>query len=164
MLNYQSIEKPAFRAYQYHNKLGATKLACDDLRALAAKDELGGVQALFWDLTIHQPKDVNNQDFYVTDIKANLKSHIDLQIANLDPGRYRVSVYRIGYRTNDPFADYFDLGRPAQLTRDQVANIRKRNDGEAVLTETVDIRKGETFERTYDVRENDVYLVCAKRL
>jgi xylan 1,4-beta-xylosidase len=164
MLNYQCIEKPAFRAYQFLNMLGATRLTCKDQRSLAAKDESGCIQALFWDVTNNQPADVNNQDYYRTDIKAHLKSNILLQLTNLDPGQYRVSVYRIGYRLNDPFSDYFDHGCPNQLTRGQVAEIRKRNDGEPVLTEIVEVQRGEPIERSFDLRDNDVYLVCAGRI
>jgi len=164
ILNLQGIEKPAFRAYQFLNRLGALKLECGDERALAARDEREGVQVLFWDFTNNQPEDVNNQSYYITDIKPSMKSSVDLRIANLDPGRYLLSVYRVGYRINDPFADYFDLGSPSQLTREQVAFIQNRNNGSPVQTETIDIQIGQVLARTYIVRDNDVYLISASRV
>jgi xylan 1,4-beta-xylosidase len=144
--------------------LGSAMLVGGDSSSLITKDEHDSVQALFWDLTNNQSETLNNQDYYVMDIDAQLKSHVDLRIANLRPGRYRVSVYRVGYRINDPYSDYLDMGRPAQLTRNQVATIKKRNTGEPVLTEMVEIAKDELLTRTYDLRENDVYFVCAERL
>ena len=140
------------------------KLECGDERALAARDEREGVQVLFWDFTNNQPEDVNNQSYYITDIKPSMKSSVDLRIANLDPGRYLLSVYRVGYRINDPFADYFDLGSPSQLTREQVAFIQNRNNGSPVQTETIDIQIGQVLARTYIVRDNDVYLISASRV
>jgi xylan 1,4-beta-xylosidase len=164
MLNYQSIEKPAFRAYQYLNMLGPTHLSCDDPMSIATKDDHGGVQALFWDLTINQPDGMNNQQYYISDIQPSPAARVDVRIANIVAGRYRLAVYRIGHRINDPFADYSDFGRPAQLTRAQVASIRTRNNGEPVLTEVVDVRSDEELTRSYELRENDVYLLCVTNI
>ena len=159
LVNYQDIKKPAFRAYEYLNKLGPKRLRSDDSRSLAATDANGGVQALFWDFTNPIPEKVNNQQFFVTDVKPKPKGKVLLRVENLKAGSYRVSVFRVGYRVNDPFADYFDLGSPSQLTRSQVAKIRKRNDGSAVNEETITVQRGQVFSREYAVRENDVYLV-----
>lgn len=158
LINYEDIKKPAYRAYEYLNKLGPTKLLCADPQALVTKSS-NGVQALFWDYTNNIPDRQNNQAYFITDIKPNRKGAAEVRISNLDPGRYTVSVYRIGYRINDPYEDYLDLGRPSQLTRPQVERIKKKNDGKPVQVETVHIHKGEVFARDYAVRENDVYLV-----
>jgi xylan 1,4-beta-xylosidase len=164
LINYQGIKKPSFRAYELLNKLGPTKLQCTDPRSLVTKDSNGGVQALFWDFTNNIPDHENNQAYYITDIKPSLKPAVKLRISNLVAGRYKVSVYRVGYRMNDPYADYFDLGRPSQLTRPQVEEIKRKNDGKPVNVETVQIRRGETFVRDYAVRENDVFLVQLVRV
>ena len=158
LINYQDIKKPAYRAYEFLNKLGPMKLQCADTQSLVTKDS-NGVQALFWDYTNNIPERQNNQAYYISDIKPKLKGAAKLHIANLEPGSYKVSVYRIGYRINDPYDDYLDLGRPSQLTRPQVESIKKRNDGKLVLVETIRIRRGESFDRDYSLRENDVFLV-----
>jgi xylan 1,4-beta-xylosidase len=164
LMNYQDIEKPAFRAYQYLNMLGATRLACGDSRCIAATDGIDGVQALFWDLTINMPEGVNNQAYFNTDLKPGDKSVVAFQLRNLPRGRYRMSVYRVGYRINDPFADYLDMGSPSQLTRAQVARIKSNNDGAPVCMELVDIDNEAVLTRRFTVRENDVYLIDVKRL
>jgi len=163
LVNYQDIKKPAFRAYEYLNKLGSSQLTCTDPDALAAKKADGSVQVLFWDYTYSIPDKTNNQQYFVTDIKPAAKGKAHLRVANLAPGRYQVSVYRVGYRINDPFADYFDLGRPSQLTRKQASWINARNTGKAVRTETVTIGKGGSLVRDYPMRDNDVYLVTVDR-
>ena len=159
LINYQDIKKPAFRAYEYLNMLGSTKLRCGDDRAFAATDGRGGVQVIFWDFTNPVPEHVNNQQFFVTDIKPKPKESVQLRIAELKQGTYRISVFRVGYRINDPFADYLGLGRPSQLTRSQVAKIKANNSGKPVRQETATVRKGEVLVREFPLRENDVYLV-----
>ena len=163
LINYQGIKKPAFRAFEYLNKLGPTKLKCDDPHAIVTKDLNGGVQALFWDQTNDIPEKTNNQAYFITDIKPKSKFEVNLSVANLAPGKYKLSVYRVGYRINDPYADYLDLGRPSQLTRPQVERIKTRNNGEPVHSEEILVRPGKTFNRTYSLRENDVYLVRFSR-
>jgi xylan 1,4-beta-xylosidase len=158
MINYQDIKKPSYRAYELLNKLGPSKLQCQDPEAIITKDG-HGVQALFWDFTNTVPDHENNQAYYITDIKPHHESKVKLQIDNLEKGSYKVSIYRVGYRINDPYADYLDLGRPGQLSRPQVEMIKKKNDGKPVSTESVDIQSGDSFQREYTVRENDVYLV-----
>jgi xylan 1,4-beta-xylosidase len=118
-----------------------------------------GVQALFWDYTNTLPDKVNDQAYYITDIKPAVKATAKLRVRNLSPGRYKVCVYRVGYRINDPYESYLDLGRPSQLTRPQVEEIKRKNDGKPVAVEIVSIRRGEAFERSYSVRENDVFFV-----
>lgn len=163
LINYQDIKKPAYRAYEYLNKLGPTQLACTDGRTLAAKKADGSVQVLFWDYTYDLPARTNNQQYFITDVKPKRSSVAQLKVSNLAAGKYRISVYRVGYRLNDPFADYLSLGRPSQLTRPQVAWIKGRNSGKAVKVETALIRAGETLRRNYTVRDNDVYLVTVTR-
>lgn len=163
LMNYQGIKKPAFRAYEYLNKLGPTKLESADPQSLVTRDDKGGVQALVWDFTNNVPEHVNNQQYFIGDLKPNLKSKVQVRFADLKPGRYRVSTYRVGYRINDPYADYLDLGRPGQLTRPQVEKIKSHNDGKPTAVETVDVRKGEPLTRSFDLRENDVYLLVIEQ-
>ncbi len=163
LINYQDIKKPAFRAYEYLNKLGPTKLRCVDAHSLAATNRAGGVQALFWNYTNTLPNGVNNQQYFASDVRPKPTDTVNLRISNLKPGTYRLSVYRVGYRINDPFANYLDLGRPSQLTRPQVASIRRRNNGDPVGTETVHVRQGQVLVRQFPMRENDVYLVTVSK-
>ena len=162
MINYQGIKKPSFRAYELLNKLGQTKLKCQDERAIVTKDG-SGVQALFWDFSNTLPDQQNNQAYYITDIKPKDKSSVQLRLANLDPGKYKLTLYRVGYRINDPYADYLALGRPSQLTRPEVDAIKRKNDGKPVKIENVTIRRGEIFTRNFKLRENDVYFAQLSR-
>lgn len=165
LVNYQGINKPAFYAYQFLAKLGATELKCSDASAWVAKDDKGGVEALVWDYTYTHPgKSVNNQEFYLRDLPPSKHTPVDLTITHLRPGRYALSAYRVGYRVNDPYMTYYDLGRPSQLTREQVAYIKSVNNGAPVLQQMVEVGGDGTFHHHDVVRENDLCLFELKPL
>jgi len=45
------------------------------------------------------------------------------------------------------------------LTKLQVEQIKKINDGSLVTSEIVKIKSGSTFSKDLDIRENDVFLI-----
>ncbi len=159
LVNYQGINKAAFYAYQYLAKLGTTDLQCDDASTWATKDARGGVQTLVWDFTNTQPGKENNQEFYTHDLPPAKVTPVNLAISSLKPGRYALKLYRVGYRVNDAYATYRDLGAPSQLTRDQVAYIKSVNSGAPVEEQLVEVGNDGTFKRSIEVRENDVCLI-----
>jgi xylan 1,4-beta-xylosidase len=121
------------------------------------------VQALIWDFTnTHPGPRVHNQDFYKRDLPAQPKNRITLSLSNLLKGTYRVETYKVGYRVNDAYATYRDLGSPAQLTKAQVAKIKSENSGAPAEAYTVKIGRDGKFERQFDLRENDVVLTTLK--
>jgi xylan 1,4-beta-xylosidase len=145
------------------NRLGPTELKDSDPSSWICADNAGGVQALIWDFTnTHPGPKVHNQEFYKRDLPAQPKSKITLTLSNLPKGKYTVETYKVGYRVNDAYATYRDLGSPAQLTRTQVAKIRSENSGTPVEVRTVKIGRDGTFEQPFEIRENDVVLVRLK--
>jgi len=163
LINYEDILKPAFFAYRFLNELGSTELANRDAASFVTRDPRGGVQALLWDFTITQPGTENDQAFYKADHPAKAKGEVALRLAHLPAGRYAVRCTRVGYRSNDPYATYMDLGSPGQLTRPQVALIKRRNGGAPYLTRTVAVAPGSPFQMRLPLRENDVFFVTLTR-
>ena len=160
LMNYQDIKKSSYRAYQFLNRLGATELKSSDSASWICTDSSGGVQALVWDFTNTFPgKDTINQVFYKRDLPAKPKGVIALNLAHLPAGKYAMETCKVGYRVNDPYATYRDLGAPAQLTRDQVAKIKSENNGAPVNVRTVEIGPDGKFEHRFDLRENDAVLI-----
>lgn len=164
LLNYQGIKKPAFHAYSLSNRLGETELVNTDSSSRACKSENGDLQLLFWDYTCTHPGDsVLNQMYYIRDLPSKPKGKLSVVIDNIPRGRYTLEVYRIGYRVNDPYSEYISMGRPEQLTRQQVETLKQNNNGNPVSTETVVIRADGRFRREIDINENDVYLLNFKK-
>ncbi len=160
LLTIQGINKPAFYAYQFLNRLGNIELANSDSTSWACKDSKGNIQILAWDFTNTHPGDsVNNQVYYIRDLPSKSKGKLKVNISNVPNGKYSLEVYKIGYRCNDAYTSYYDLGRPTQLTKVQVEQIKKQNDGSPVSKEFITIKTGVPFSKELDIRENDVYFL-----
>ena len=164
LLNYQSINKPAFYSYQFINTLGNTELMNTDRTSWACKDEMGNIQVLFWDFTYTLPDSVNNQDYYIRDLPAKSKGKVKINIARIPAGIYNVKIYKVGYRINDAYTTYLDMGRPSQLTVAQVQKIKDLNNGSPIYSERIEVKNGMIFQKELKIRENDVFLVTMNKL
>ena len=165
LINYEDINKPAFYAYQFMNRLGETELQNRDPASWICADKSGGIQALIWDFTITHPgTSVINQVYYKRDLPSAAKSKVKLNLAGVPKGKYSLEFYKVGYRVNDAYATYMDLGSPSQLTRAQVAQIRTANNGAPLSRVSVEVGENGLLTREFDLRENDVCLLMLKRL
>ncbi|WP_163398477.1 GH39 family glycosyl hydrolase [Flavobacterium fluviatile] len=159
LLNTQGIKKPAYLSYYFLNKLGQTELQNADKASLVTKNSKGGVQLLFWDFTNTHPGDkVWNQTYYVQDLPSKEKGKVKVEVSGLQKGKYTLEIYKVGYKTNDVFADYLALGKPAQLTRQQVNSLKEKNNGAVIATEKVTIDATGIYSKDYKINENDVVL------
>jgi len=163
LINYQDINKPAFYAYRFLNQLGPLELKNSDSSSWICADKDGEVQALVWNFTnTHPGKNVHNQVFYKLDLPSAPKEKVTLELAHLRKGKYTLSTYQVGYRVNDAYDTYRDLGAPPQLTRAQVTEIKTKNSGAPVDIRTVNIGGDGKFEQRFEIRENDVFLFTLK--
>jgi xylan 1,4-beta-xylosidase len=164
LLNYQDIRKPAFFAYQFLHRLGPTELRCDDAASYVTKDKDGNLQILLWDFTVANPeKSENNQIFYKRDLPPASKGSVAIHLTHVPPGRYTETLYQVGYRVNDAYAAYKDLGSPAQLTRAQVAALKAASTGKPVAEKSITVRADGVFDRALPLRENDAFLLLLRR-
>jgi xylan 1,4-beta-xylosidase len=168
LLNAQGLPKAAYFAYRFLNELAETELACGDANAWACRDDRGGVQVLFWDY--HQPRqDVPNAKFFARDWPAKAVAPARVTIGGLAAGEHTVRITRVGYRHNDVYTAYLDLGAPAgaagepdHLPEDVVAKLRAACTG-AAETRKVGVRAGEPVVVELPMNENDVYFVTVGR-
>ena len=164
LLNYQDIRKPAFFAYQFLNRLGPTEFENADTASYVTTDPAGNLQVLLWDFTVTNPeKAENNQVFYKRDLPAARKGVVKIRLVHVPPGRYTQTLYQVGYRSNDAYAAYKDLGSPAQLTRAQVEQIHAASSGKPIEQSAVTVRSNGAFERELPLRENDVFLLTLSK-
>jgi xylan 1,4-beta-xylosidase len=160
LFNYQDLPKPSFYAYQFLNRLGDVELTTNDRASYVCRDERSGVQALFWDFTITHPgPSVINQEFYKADQPAKQTRRAELKLTGLANGSYRLIATKVGYRSNDVQTAWRDLGSPGQLTRSHVRLLQKASSGAPSFDETIKVNKDGTFSRSFEMRENDVWLV-----
>ena len=160
LLTIQGINKPAFYAYQFLNRLGNMELTNIDSTSWVCKDSKGNIQVLAWDFTNTHPGDsVNDQAYYIRDLPSKSKGKLKINISNVPNGTYSLEVYKIGYRCNDAYSSYLSLGKPKQLTKVQVEQIKKQNDGSPISKEIITIKTGTSFSKDLDIRENDVFFL-----
>jgi xylan 1,4-beta-xylosidase len=164
LLNYQGIRKPAYFAFQFLNRLGPEELQNSDSSSWVCRNTAGGVQALVWDFTpVVPPPDVNDQVFYKREQPSQPAHQASLRVENLPAGTYGVEVYKTGYRANDAYTAYLDMGAPDQLTRAQVETLHVAASG-APLEQLVIKHNGGLFTKNLALRQNDVVLVVLRRL
>lgn len=160
LINYEDLKKPAFYAFKFLNGLGPSELVNADPASWVCKGQDNSIQVLFWDYTpIVPPKGMNDQQFYKNEIPTKPAGQAVLSITNLPAGSYSLEIYQTGYRVNDVFTRYLDMGSPSQLTPTQVEILREQSNGDPNSVETIQIETGKSFVRTFDMRQNDVYFV-----
>jgi xylan 1,4-beta-xylosidase len=160
LLTIQGINKAALYSYQFMNKLGKTELVNTDTRSWACKSDNGGVQLLCWDFTNTHPGDsVHNQKYYVKDLPSKSKGKIKINISHVPAGAYTLEIYKVGYRVNDVYTGYLDMGKPKQLNKEQVEELKRHNDGSPVSIEVIEVETNMAFSKELDIRENDVFLL-----
>lgn len=156
LINFQGLRKPSFYAYQFLNRLGSEELISNDPNSWITRSN-GGAQILFWNYTPPNTKE-SNQVYYKRDLPSKAIGEVRVSLAGLQSGSYKLNVYRAGYGVNDVYTDYFKLGSPSTLTREQVKALAERNDGKPIATTRVEV-KADVFSRDLPLRENDIYLV-----
>ena len=58
---------------------------------------------------------------------------------NVPDGKYFLEEYRIGYRSNDIYSAYIDMGKPDYLTTVQVESLKKIGSGEPIERKVITI-------------------------
>jgi xylan 1,4-beta-xylosidase len=159
LVNYEGINKPAFYAYKFLNQLGGTELKSSDAASLICTDKSGGIQALVWDFTLtHPDPGMNNQVYYKRDLPSHAKPQVTLELSGVPSGQYSMAIYRVGYRANDAYSAYLDLGSPNQLSKPQVDYLKLMSDGRPEHVSLVKVPHGGVHV-SFDLKDNDVCLV-----
>lgn len=161
LVNPEGIRKPAFFAYKYLHALQGYSLATSDPQAmLSTKD--GNFTGVIWDFEQPDQK-VSNRSFYTKVIPDHPAAPVELRVTHLAPNAtYRLRVYRTGYRANDAYSAYLEMGSPKKLSAAQIAHL---NDLTRDLPETdkaVNSGHTGTIEITVPMRSNDIVLVKLK--
>ncbi|MBR4254874.1 MAG: hypothetical protein IKQ16_07290 [Lentisphaeria bacterium] len=158
LMSYQGIPKAAYWAYKYLSLLGSTEVVSSDKSSYVCRDEKGGVQVLFWDLT--HPTDggkVSNQDFFFKTVPATANGEASVVLHHLPAGEYDIKVFMIGHQQNDPYTLWLNAGAPADLTREDVEELKKNSAMEPVFQADMNVQDMVTL--TMPIQTNSVYFI-----
>ena len=123
----QGIRKPAWFAYKYLAELGDRELPTGDAESIATVNDgaakAGAVQVLAWRHVLPE-QSVSNRPFFTKVRPAADAAPLAITVRGLAAGRYVARIRRTGYRHNDAYTAYLEMGRPDALTRTQLAHLR----------------------------------------
>lgn len=157
LVNREGIRKSAFFAYKYLNELGPKVLRDNDPESWLTRTDRG-FSGLIWNYTPpHQT--VGDRSFFRELHPDKPLPPVSLQVSHLQPGTYTLSVYRTGYRANDPYSQYIEWGLPTNLTRTQVAALQRLTSDRPEVRTTVRVGANGRFDRRIPMRTNDVVLI-----
>ena len=157
LINPEGIRKPAFFAYKYLNELNGREIPTADQQVMATTDGEDSA-VLLWDW--RQPhQSVSNRPFFTKLLPAGPARPADLTFEHLKPGSYRLRVVRTGYRHNDAYSAYIDMGMPKTLDAAQVRALDALTSDRPVIARTVVIGQDGRFALTLPMRTNDIVLV-----
>ena len=158
LLNPQGIRKPAYFAYKYLHALDGDAITTSDPQAMLSTRD-GNVTALIWDFQQPDQK-VSNRSFYTKVLPSHPAPPVHLHLTHLaSNASYHVEVHRTGFRSNDAYTAYIELGSPNKLTEAQIAHL---NDLTRDLPETDKaLRSGAdgTIDINFPMKSNDIVLV-----
>ena len=158
LMNPQGIRKPAFFAFKYLNELGDREISTGDAQSIATLKD-GQVRVLAWRYELpDQP--VSNRPFFRQVREPAAAAPLEVMIEHLTPGPHRVRIRRTGFRANDAYTAWLEMGSPGVLTPEQLAHLQAltRDAGETrTLTADADGKAQLAVPmRTYDVVLIDV--------
>jgi xylan 1,4-beta-xylosidase len=161
LLNREGIRKPAFFAYKYLNAIKGRSIPVADAQVMAATDGTR-TTALVWDW--QQPKQpVSNRPFYTHLVPNTASATAKLAFEHLAPGRYRLRTYRTGYRHNDAYSAYIDMGMPKSLDPKQLGQLQGLTRDAPEVDRTVQVGADGRTGIDLPMRSNDVVLVSIDR-
>ena len=162
LVNREGIRKSAFFAYKYLNALGSQELRNNDAESWLTRkgDDFIGV---IWNYTIPDQKE-SNRPYFTKIHPAEKLAPVELNLSSLKSGRYRLRIYRTGYKANDPYTRYMEWGRPDSLTPEQIAILQGLTRDAPELDRNVSIGADGSLRRDIPLRTNDVLLVKIEKI
>ena len=162
LLNREGIRKPAYFAYKYLHELQGDEIAVQDSQVFAAAKG-GSVDAVIWDFEQPEQK-ASNRPFYSRIVPAKPSPSVQLTFSNLKPEIYRLQVYRTGFRANDAYSAYIEMGAPKDLTPAQLEKLSSLTRDLPESDRIVHVGNSGSYSFVLEMRSNDVVLVTLERI
>ena len=161
-MNREGIRKPAYFAYKYLHAVQGNEVQVQDSRVFAAAKN-GGLSAVIWDFQQPQQK-VSNRPFYCRIVPAEAAPSLELSVSHLKSGSYRLKVHRTGFRTNDAYSAYIDMGAPKDLSPAQLDQLRNLTRDVPEADRVIQVGTNGSYEFSLPMHSNDVVLVTLERV
>jgi len=162
LLTREGIRKPAYFAYKYLHELQSNEIPADDSQMFATAGN-GSVSAVIWDF--EQPRQtLSNRPFYTRLVPATPSPPVEVSVSHIMPGNYQLKIYRTGFRANDAYSAYIDMGLPRDLQPAQLAELNKLTLDLPETDHVVHVGDDGSYEFPLLMHSNDVVLVTLRRI
>jgi xylan 1,4-beta-xylosidase len=125
LVNIQGLRKPAYHGYWFLSKLGDEELAGGDNFAVTRHPN-GRIAALFWNYCHYSEKGKDSRssvgDVYERFEPGGTESHELILTGSAGPVRARITTFDRDH--GSVYDAWVDLGKPAVLSREQVAELK----------------------------------------
>lgn len=157
LMNPQGVRKAPYFSYKYLHALSGKEIPVQDGQVMAASDGKA-VRAVAWDFQL-PPQPVSNRSFYSRVLPATPSAPLAVSIRHAKPGKYRLQVRRTGFRANDAYTAYIEMGMPDKLAPEQLEKLTALTKDAPEVEREVSIGKSGSYALTVPMRSNDVVLV-----
>jgi xylan 1,4-beta-xylosidase len=162
LLNREGIPKPTYFAFKYLHAVQGNEIPLRDSQVFAAADH-GSVSAVIWEFEQPQQK-VSNRPFFSRIVPATPAPPLDVSVRNLQSGNYRLKVYRTGFRANDAYSAYMDMGAPKDLTPAQLDQLHELTRDLPESDRVVQFGNTGSYTFSLPMRSNDIVLVTLEKI
>jgi xylan 1,4-beta-xylosidase len=157
LINREGIRKPAFFAYKYLHELRGREIPSADPESVLTTDGADTV-ALLWDWRQPEQK-VSNRPFYTRLVPNTVAPSARLTFRHVAAGEYRLQVRRTGFRANDAYSAYIEMGAPASLSAAQLQELRQLTRDLPETDRAISVGADGRYAVDIPMRSNDVVLV-----
>lgn len=162
LMTREGIRKAKWFAYKYLAALKGLEIPTGDASSWASTDA-GNISAVVWDFS--QPKqETSNRTFFGKLVPNAPSKPARLSFKGLKKGTYRLKLNRTGYRVNDTYSAYIDMGKPEKFTDTQIKMMHALSADKPELTKTVKIDAKGHFSLDVPLKTNDMVLVSLEML
>lgn len=158
LMNREGIRKASWFAYKYLNTLNGKEIPASDDQVWAAYDGKGA-SAVIWDFQLPDQKGSSNKTFFSKLVPNARSAPVSLKLTGLKPGTYRLTVQRTGYKKNDAYSAYIELGAPDTLTPAQIEKMQALTTDAPETDRKVTVGSNGTVSLSVPMSSNDVVLV-----
>lgn len=158
LMTKDGVRKASWFAYKYLNALKGKEIPAADPQVWAACDG-ASVSAVLWDFQLPDQKGQSNRTFFSKLVPNKKSASVTMRLTGLTPGSYELKIHRTGYKINDAYSAYIEMGAPEALTPTQLQQLQSLTRDLPETQRTISVRSNGTTEIVLTMRSNDVGLV-----
>ena len=156
LMTREGVRKPSWFAYKYLHALRGNAIPSTDEAVLAAAQG-DRTAVLVWDWkNAEQP--TSNSVYFGKPIAATASRPVRLNLRGLAQGDYRVQVRRTGYKANDAYTAWLEMGSPRTLGADQLSTLQALTADEPEVDRTIHVGRDGRLRWKLPMRSNDIAL------